>query len=261
MWTLLSALVVLSAAVQTPAPAVVSVAQVTVTPGPAVLEFDLGALKGTRLRQMAWSPDQTQLYLQTYDPNKDATVKELFHYLLSVTGGAPKRIDAPPAWAADYWLWKSGQTAPDDPAWKIDVSSEKKIASATAMPMGGDMARGGSVDPTAGISAESVTAHAAQSTNVSVYTMRLKGETIGEWTNHPIMPGLTFGWGPTGSGLMAFAEQSSGRLTLMDRLGKTARVEGTKGVTLPAFAADRSRIAYLENRGRNKYALVIATIK
>lgn len=261
MWTLLSTLVFLSAAAQTPAPAAVPVTQITVTPGAAVLEFDLASLKGTRLRQMAWSPDGTQLYLQTYDANKDATVKELFHYVLPVAGGAPKRIDTPPVWAADYWAWKSGQTAPDDPAWKIEVSSEKKIASAIAMPMGGDLARGGVGDPTGGVSVETVTANAAQAANVSVYTLRLKGETVGEWTNHPIMPGLTFGWGPRGSGLMAYAEKSSGRLTLMDRSGKTARVDGTKDVVLPAFTEDRSRIAYLEGRGRNKYALVIATVK
>lgn len=261
MWTLLCTLLVVSGLVQTPAPASVPVAQVTVTPAVPVLEFDLGALKGTRLRQLAWSPDQTQLYLQTYDANKDASVKELFHYVLPVAGGAPKWIDTPPAWAADYWAWKSGQTAPDDPTWKIDVSTEKKIASATAMPAGGDLARGGSVDPTGGIGVEAVAAHAAQASNASVYTMRLNGQTIGEWTNHPIMPGLTFGWGPQGSGLVAYAEKSAGRLTLMDRSGKTARVEGTKNVVLPAFTPDRSRLAYLEGRGRNRYALVIAWVK
>jgi hypothetical protein len=259
MWIVVSAMVMMSA-VQ--APASVAVAQVTVTPAPAVMEFDLGSLKGTRLRQMAWSPDETQLYLQTYDANKDASVKELFHYLLPAAGGAPKRIETPPTWAAEYWAWKSGQTAPDDPAWKIDVSTEKKISSATSMPMGGDLARGGtSGDPTAGISAEAVTAHAAQATNVSVYTMRLKGETIGEWENHPIMPGLTFGWGPKGSGLMAYSDKSSGRLILMDRTGKTAKVDGTKDVRLPAFSADRTRLAYLESRGKNKYALVIAAVR
>jgi hypothetical protein len=247
MWMLLSAMVM--------------VAQVTVTPAPPVMEFDLGSLKGARLRQMAWSPDEKELYLQTYDANKDASVKELFHYLLPVAGGAPKKIDTPPAWAADYWAWKSAQTAPDDPGWKIDVSTEKKITSATSMPMGGDLARGGTVDPAAGISAEAVTAHAAQATNVNVYTMRLKGETIGEWENHPIMPGLTFGWGPKGSGLMAFTDKSSGRLVLMDRSGKTTKVDGTKNASLPAFTADGGRIAYLESRGKNKYALIVASVK
>jgi hypothetical protein len=235
--------------------------QVTVTPAPAVLEFDLGAMKGDRLRQMAWSPDGTQLYLQTYDANRDASVKELFHYLLPVAGGAPKRVDTAPTWAADYWSWKSGQASPDDPTWKIDVSSEKKISSAVSMPMGGDMARGGTADPTSGISAESVTAHAAQSTNVNVYTMRLSGETIGEWTNHPIMPGVTFGWGPKGTNVMAFAEKSGGKLALMDRAGKVTKVDGTKNVALPAFTADKTRLAYLEGRGGKKYALIIATVR
>lgn len=267
MWTLVSALSVLSSAVLAPPVQALSfptepVAQMRVTPGPAVLTFQLKGMKGQRLRQLSWSPDETQLCLQTYDANRDASVKAVFYYLLPVSGGTPTRIEAPPAWAADYWSWKAGQTAPGDPSWKIEVSTEKKIASATSLPMGGDLARGGTGDATStGVSAETVAAHAAQSSNVSIYTMRLGGVTVGEWTDHPIMPGLTFGWGPKGSGVIAFAEKTSGRLTFLDRTGKTKAIEGTKNVVLPAFTPDGARLAYLEHRGRDTYALVIATVR
>jgi len=267
MWTLLNtvsvlASVVLASPIQGAAPQATPVAQVTVTPGPAVLTFELKGMKGQRLRQLSWSPDETQFCLQTYDANRDASIKAVFYYLLPVNGGTPTRIDAPPPWAADYWSWKSGQTAPGDPSWKIEVSTEKKIASATSLPMGGDLARGGTGDATStGISAETVVAHAAQSANVSIYTMRLGGVTVGEWTDHPIMPGLTFGWGPKGSGVIAFADKAGGRLTFLDRTGKTKAVEGTKNVVLPAFTQDGTRLAYLEHRGRDTYALIIATVR
>lgn len=235
--------------------------QVTVTAATDVLTLDLKS-KGQRVRQLSWSPDQTQLCLQTYDANRDASVKALYYYLLPANGGKPARVETPPEWAAAYWAWKSGQSAPGDPTWKIEVSTEKRIASATSMPMGGDLARGGTVDPaTTGISAESVAALAAGATNVNVYTMRLGGVTVGEWINHPIMPGVTFGWGPADSGLIAFAETGTGRLTLMDRTGAKTQAEGTKNVMLPAFTADRSRLAYLENRSRDAYTLVIATLR
>jgi hypothetical protein len=254
-------LVVLATLPQTPASPAAPKTQVTVTAATDVLTLDLKS-KGQRVRQLSWSPDLTQLCLQTYDANKDASVKALYYYLLPVNGGKPTRVETPPEWAAEYWAWKSGQSAPGDPTWKIEVSSEKKIANATSMPMGGDLARGGTVDPAStGIAVESVTAMAAGTTNVNVYTMRLGSVTVGEWINHPIMPGVTFGWGPTGSGLIAFAETGSGRLILMDRTGAKKQAEGTKNVMLPAFTPDLTRLAYLENRSRDVYTLVIATLR
>ncbi len=233
-------------------------ASVVVTPSAPVVEFDMRRLKGPLVRQLAWSPDQTELYLQTYEANRDASVRNTFHYVIPVTGGAPRQVDTPPSWAVAYLQWKSGQASPDDPSWKIDVRSEKKIQSATATPMGGDLARGG-VDTGGAISAETVAVAAAQSGNVNVYSMVLGGEVVGYWENHPIVPGLTFGWAPKGVGLIAFADKS-GQLAVMDRGGKARRIESTKAVTLPAWSIDGTRLAYLEKTARTTYALVIATI-
>ncbi len=233
---------------------------VVVTPDAPAVEFDLRRLKGPLVRQLAWSPDQSEIYLQTYEANRDASVKQTYHYLIPAKGGEPKKVDVPPGWAASYQQWKSGQASPSDPSWKIDVSSEKKIRSATSIPMGGDLARGGSVDPTGGIAVESVVAAAAQSDNVDVYTMRLNGEIVGQWENHPIVPGLTFGWAPKGLALIAFADQA-GKLAVMSADGKVHRVEGTKDVTLPAWSPDGKQLAYLQKTGRSSYALVVAAVK
>lgn len=233
-------------------------ASVVVTPAAPVVEIDLRRLKGPLVRQLAWSPDQTELYLQTYEANRDASVKATYHYVVAAAGGAVRPIETPPSWAVSYFQWKSGQASPDEPSWKIHVSSEKKIQSATSIPMGGDLARGG-VDTGGGISAESVSTAAAQSGNVNVYSMRLGKEIIGYWENHPIVPGLTFGWSPKGVGLIAFAD-TSGKLAVMDRTGTVRRIDGTKAVTLPAWSLDGTKLAYLEKTGRTTYALVIAAI-
>lgn len=258
MLTAFSLVFLLTPAVQATAPQAPSANQILVIAGAPVVEFDLRKLEGERLRQLAWSPDETELYLQTYDPNRDASVKAVYHYRIPVTGGAPEPLDAAPTWVAEYWAWKSGQAAPGNPSWKIDVSTEKTVASATSMPMGGDLARGGTVDPTAGTTVESVTTHLAGSANLNTYTMRLGSETVGQWINHPIMPGLTFGWGPTGSGIIAFADTEDGQLVLMDSSGGTQRIDGTSHVSLPAFAPSGSRLAYVVEQGRNKFALIVA---
>jgi hypothetical protein len=202
----------------------------------------------------------------TYEPNRDASVKEAFHYVMPVTGSQFSRVKTPPAWAVTYWTWKSDRNPPGDQSLQIEVLQEQKRAeTGVATPMGGDLARGG-VDTGGGGGAGGLSSSAAidaargmQMQNV--YSLKLKGEIIGEWIDHPIVPGLTFGWGPKGIDLIAFAEKGSGRLVLMDKAGKKQKVDGTKGVVLPGFSEDGSRLAYLESRGRNRFAVIVAEKK
>jgi hypothetical protein len=225
-----------------------------------VTELDMGSLGGL-VRQLAWSPDRTELYLQTYEPNKDASVKTLHHHILSAKTGAAKSVDAEPAWAQEYYGWKSAKTAPNDETFSIDVAATKQRVSATSTPMGGDAAMGGVIaGGGGGASAESVVSAARQSDTQNVYTMRLKGEVVGEWVDMPIVPGQTFGWGPPGSGLIAFADKNGGRLVIMDKSGAKQRIDNTKSVVVPAWSADGSQLAYLQGKGGKKYALVIAEV-
>ena len=240
------------------------VASINVSAG-APIAIDLGKLKGQFVRRLAWSPDASELYLMTYDANKDASVKKTYHFLIPAGTGVPKAVDAQPAWAESYWTWKSAQASPDDPALKIDLSTEKKRDDSVALPFGGDLARGGSTSAGSGVAGgmsqdEALAAARAMQGN-NVYTMRLKGEVIGEWINHPTVPGQTFGWAPKGVGLIAYAEQKSGRLVLMNHAGDKKKIDGTKEVIFPAWTEDGTRLAYLEERGRYRFALFLAIVQ
>ena len=243
-----------------PAPPLQKAAEVQLAPR-VVAEIDLGKMKGALVRQLAWSADGTQLYLQTYDPDRTALPREIFHYVIPAEGGTPQQVAAIPDWAQSYLAWKTAQAAPGDPAFKIELQEEKGISSATAMPMAGDMAKGGAAGggPT-GVPAETVMDMARQSQNTVTRRFRLKGETIGEWVNHPIIPGLTFGWGPAGSGLVAFSEKKGGTLIVMDNSGAKRKFEGTKNVAAPSWSADGSRLAYLEGSSKTRFSLVVATV-
>jgi hypothetical protein len=248
----------------TVAQAQVPVASITLAPS-TTINIDLGKLKGKLVRQVAWSPDASELYLMTYDPNQDASIKKAYHFVIPVATGTPRAVDAAPKWAEEYWTWKSGQASPDDASLKIDLVTERRKVSAVALPFGGDLARGGTEGSAAGsgggLSTESAMAAANASQMSDVRTIKLKGQVVGEWINHPIVPGQTFGWGPKGSGLFAYAEQKSGRLVLMNHAGDRHSVEGTRDVSHPAFSNDGSRLAYLEARGRNRFALVVAAVQ
>jgi hypothetical protein len=125
--------------------------------------------------------------------------------------------------------------------------------------MGGDLARGGtSGDPSSGTSVGEVASRAAQTQKQLVRTLTLKGERVGEFVGTQFLPGYTFGWAPRNR-IVAYANVS-GRLAIMDEQGNKQQVEGTKGVILPAWSSDGSRIAFLQKAGKNKYDLFIANV-
>jgi len=229
----------------------------------AIVEIDVGKLKGELVR-LAWSPDAMEIYLQTAERDSRGNVK-FRHYVMGLNGAPPKSADQEPAWAGPYWAWKAGQAAPGFPAWKIQVDQERKRVTATATPMAGNMARG---DPSGadrglggsgGVSVEEAARAAEQSQMATVYTLKLKGEVVGEFVNVPAMPGVTFGWGPANSGLVAFANRD-GHVVIMDDQGRKKEVPSSKSALLPAWTGDGKRLAYLERTGKKKVMLRIVDI-
>jgi hypothetical protein len=260
MTTLILALALSVLPQSTPAP--ISASAVKLAPKP-VAEFELGKLHGV-IRRLAWNGDGTLLYLQTAELKTDALVKEAFNYVITVATGELKKVDNEPAWASEYYTWKSWKSAPGDDAFVIELASEQRKASATAIPMGGDYARGGSGSDVSGAagsaSMDSVAAAAQQMQSGTANIMRLKGQVIGEWMNQPIVPGQTFGWGPKGTNVIAYAEPNNRQLMVMDKSGAKQKISDTKGVYVPAFSVDAQRLAWFEVRGK-KAILVISDVK
>ena len=213
---------------------------------------DVDAIDGEPWR-LCWAPDNEQIYLAALKRKDTETV--LTHHLIDPKSGTVQKVDAEPPWAAKYWEWKSGKAAPGNPAFAITLDTEKKNESATARPMGGDLARGG-VDA-GGSTIDDAAGHTSM--NVQIITMRLKGEIVGRWENPPIVPGLTFGWGPRGSQLIAFANKD-GRLVLMDEQGRKQRLASTKDARLPAWSEDGGRLAWIEKQDRKKFRVQLAAI-
>jgi hypothetical protein len=205
------------------------------------------------------------VYLQTAEHDGSGTVVAVHHYLLALNGQAPARADQEPPWAAEYWSWKSAQAAPGVPAMKIEVEEQQKRVAGTATPMGGELARGGlegggAMDPVGAGAAAGAMSAAMQSQVAHYYTLRLKGEVIGEFVNAPAVPGLTFGWGPRDTGLIAYANRD-GHLVIMDDQGRTQQAPEARSVLLPAWSPDAKRLAYFERTGKRKATLEILEVK
>lgn len=214
---------------------------------------DIDKIKGEPWR-LAWSPDGTQIHLAAM--KRKGTTMEIADYIIDVKSGTMKQTEPLPEWAAKYWEWKSWKSAPGAPAFQIGLDQQRKNVAATARPMGGDLARGGaSVSPGTTIDE----AAGGTSTNVLIITMLLKGEVIGRWEGEPMVPGLTFGWGPEGTQMMAFAAQD-GRLTLLDEQGRKQTIDGTKDVRLPAWSVDARKLAWVEKQDRKKFRIQVAAV-
>jgi hypothetical protein len=219
-----------------------------------VADIDTGKLKGA-LRQLAWSPDLTQFYLQTTD--SDGPGGTVRHYLAAADGGAVVPAPSEPDWAIDYWRFKSDRYAPGLPSLVIGVDQKMEVmkvgtGSAGAIE-GGNRAGGDTVMSANNIDRE------AQNQKQNVTRLTLLDETISEFVNQRVIPGLTFVWGPSGSGAIVFAD-SEGRLVFLDQHKHKRVMIGSKDAVLPAWTTDGTRVAFLQKAGRKKYHLVTVTI-
>ena len=233
-----------------------------------VVEVDTGKLKGEPWR-LAWSPDRTEIYLQTVERDRYGNTKAK-HYLISAEGKNLKEAKAEPPWASRYWAWKSAPSAPQNGTVKIDVETRQQTANPTGGPVrGGDIAgmgataaSGGGPGPGAGGMGEgagTVMRGAYANQSVRTTTLKLKGEVIGEWVNEPMAPGLTFGWSPADLSAIAYRTRD-GELALMDLEGRKQGVEGTADVILPAWSDDGRALAYLQRKDRRKFLLQVLEV-
>ena len=225
----------------------------------AVATLDMGKLKGEPGR-LSWSPDGSEFYLQTREGPFGQPNAKLRHYAVSAASGATRELEGEPDWAAAYWTTKSAQASPDEAQFKIELRTEHRQQRSTSVPMGGDMARGAASTAEAGTSTGDASAAAFGSQANSTHVMELKGESIGEFVNSAIVPGLTFGWGPKGSKAIAFAAPKSGRIVVMDAEGAKREVGGSKDALLPAWSPDGAALAWLQRDGRRKFVLQVARV-
>ncbi|MBZ5558376.1 MAG: hypothetical protein LAO77_13985 [Acidobacteriia bacterium] len=217
-----------------------------------VTELDLGTLKG-ELRQVGWSSDDTQLYVQTADG--DPQSPKLRHYTVPRAGGVPAAVDAQPDWAHVYWTNKSDRTAPGVPALVIDVEQKLetvKIGTGSAGAIDSNRS-----DPT-GVSPGNIDRE-SQRQKQNVVRFNLLGQAVSEFVNERPIPGLMFGWGPRGTGVIAYTDRD-GRLMLLDQEQHKRIIPGVKQALLPAWSTDASRLAWVQKSGRKKFTLLVAGV-
>jgi hypothetical protein len=223
-----------------------------------VSTIDTGKLKGEPT-QLGWSADGTKLFLQTSERDSKGMVANPRSFVMSAGEGKPEPASPPPAWAAEYWTWKSNRFAPGSTTYGVDVKQEDRQVTPTSTPMGGDLARGGADSGGGGGTAGGdIAARANQTQTQRVFSLTLKGENVGEFVNQQFLPGYTFGWSPRDQ-MIAYSN-STGHLAVMDQKGNKQQADATKNVILPAWSPDGTKIAFLQKAGKNKYELYVVTV-
>ena len=252
------AIMIVLGAVQGPLP----VGKLAIAAPASLGEINVDRMQGQPAK-LAWSADGTELYVQLVEgePGKPGSQR---HVVYTVADGRHESVDAEPAWAKAYWAKKSDRTSPDDPAFQISLESAPRVVRGVSAPMGGELARGGTgggdVGSAGGTSTGDAIANAANAQSVMVHTMKLGKDVIGEFVNSVIVPGLTFGWGPAGSRVIAYSAVKNGKLVILDTAGKRQEIDGTKDALLPAWSGDGARLAWLRRDGRKKFSLLVANV-
>jgi hypothetical protein len=249
MWPLLLLTLLLSISPdQTPLSTPVDASAVKVGAPATITELDLGKLKG-ELRQLGWSIDGTELYVQTADGSPNA--EKLRNYVVAVAGGAVKQVDAPPQWALDYWTIKSNRFAPGLGSLMIELEQKQENVK-----VGTGSGRPGEMGIAAGVSVDKI----AEGQKQTLWRLTVLGETVSEFENQAVIPGLMFSWGPPGTGAIAYTDRELGHLMLLDRDKHKQTVSGVKDALLPAWSTDGTRLAWVQKTSRRKYVLLWATV-
>jgi hypothetical protein len=251
VWLLLVTWVLSISPGQTPATAI-DVSTVSVGAPTTVAELDLGKLKGD-LRQVGWSSDGTELYVQTADGNPPS--EKLRHFIVPVAGGPARPVDAQPQWAVDYWAIKSDRFAPGLRSLMIEVAQkQEKMKVGTGSGRPGEQAGGAPGSSPVDIE------KTAEGQWQNFTRLTVLGEVVSEFLNQVPIPGLMFSWGPPGTGTIAYTDRELGHLMLLDRNKHKQTVSGVKDALLPAWSTDGTRLAWVQKSGRKKYTLVWSTV-
>lgn len=215
------------------------VSSLVAAPPLAVTAVDRRALHGEPSK-LAWAPDGSTLYVQSRDGVGAAA--RMRHFQVRLGDQQLRPLDEEPDWAASYWHNKVTELAPGMPWLKIDVSVDRTRT--RVAPLGGNFAS----------AATASGSEAASSYQLSYVTLQYLGVEIGRWMTDEPKSGVTFGWGPAGSGSLAFADQQ-GRLTLMDKEKRLRPIANTASVMLPAWSPDGNYVAFFQKSGRSKWTL------
>jgi hypothetical protein len=208
--------------------------------------------------RLCWSPDSSLLYVRTTRMDRWANEKNR-HWLIDLADGTVRESEFEPPWAAAYWAVKSPLAAPGVPGVRIAMEVREERRTATGIVGAGAMA-GNPGDPSLGSElgpqGAAIASSVLQGQVVRTTTLKLKGQLLGRFENVPAVSGLTYGWGPAMSGLLAYSDDRRG-LFLLDGQGHRRAVAGTKEAWLPAWSPDLSRLAVVDRVGKKKYEVKV----
>jgi len=234
-----------------PTAAAFNVSAIEIGAPTAVAELDLGKLQGD-LRQIGWSSDGAQLYVQTITHANGAEIP--LHYVLTLADRSMKKVLLQPDWAKEYWTFKSDRSAPG-------ISS---IVIAVDQGMGSK--GGGELIGVGGGSRFEPTTMTPNNVQINggtpgepITRLLLYGQVVSEFVDQDFVPGQMFGWGPNGTGAIAFTDRN-GRLSLLDGNSHKQMLKGVKDAMLPAWSTDGKQLAYVQKTGRRKYSLVVVSL-
>ena len=195
-----------------------------------VAEFSTKQTDDSFMTTVCWSPDDTQIYIQSVKPGRRAETKR---FLINADGTGLEEVDKQPRWAGKYWFYKSSLESPDTDA-KIEEESAKKSLSVGK----GTGGMGGSMMGT-----------------ITIYRYKFQGEKISEKKEIPIMPGESHSWAPKGGQALIYTNHK-GDLYIIGADGENKKKMEKGKLCFPCWSpSGRKIVVFKADKGGKKWIM------
>jgi hypothetical protein len=202
---------------------------------------------------LCWSPDDSRLYVagtnllqSTGAPPRGGKATTLWDinfgkvaamHTVSLASGEVKKEESEPAWAQEYWGWKSAPVSPDHYEIKQEVSGRME----TTYSLSGVLV-GRPLYPFSGLT----NMPKDETLPGSPGRFRDPGREVSL-----LYPGMTYSWSPPGGRALAFTNEF--KLFVVSDDGKTRKKIASGNYTLPAWSNDGKKIAFARATGSGTF--------
>jgi hypothetical protein len=195
-----------------------------------VAKFDKDVTEESMMTSVCWSPDESQIYIQSVVPGRQGITKR---FMINPDGTGMEKVDKDPRWAGQYWFYKSSLESPD-----TDAKIEEEVSKKTLSVGKGTGGVGGTMMGT-----------------INIYRYKFHGDKIFEKKEIPIIAGECHSWAPKGGQAMIYTDHK-GNLYMIGADGENKTKMEKGDLCFPCWSPSGKKIVVFKaDKGGKRWTM------